>query len=165
MSVNIAYLLTGSNMGDRVEQLRKAVDWLRSDGMDVSRLSPLYETAAWGREDQPPFVNQALEVKTTLGPRQLLRHVLRIEKKMGRVREEKYGPRVIDIDILLFNKEIHRYPLLQLPHPELPNRRFALTPLADLAPAMIHPVTQQSIAEMLAQCADPLPVQELSNAR
>lgn len=152
-------------MGDRVEQLRNAVDWLRQDGIEVSRLSPLYETAAWGLEDQPSFVNQALEVSTTLGPRQLLRHVLRIEKKMGRVREEKYGPRVIDIDILLFNDEIHRYPLLQLPHPELPNRRFALTPLADLAPTLIHPVTQQTIAHMLTQCADPLPVRQLTNAR
>ena len=84
---------------------------------------------------------------------------------MGRVRNEKYDPRVIDIDILLFNDEIHRYPLLQLPHPELPNRRFALTPLADLAPALIHPVTQQTIADMLAHCADPLPVHELTNAR
>lgn len=81
---------------------------------------------------------------------------------MGRIREEKYGPRVIDIDILLFNQEVHRYPLLKLPHPELPNRRFALTPLASIAPELVHPVFKKTIRELLELCSDPLPVTEVA---
>lgn len=159
--MNQAFLLTGSNMDNRYEQLKTATNHLENDGIRILQTSSLYETAAWGIEAQPAFLNQALHIETSLGPRQLLRHVLRIEKKMGRIREKKYGPRLIDIDILLFNNEIHDYPLLKLPHPELPNRRFALTALADIAATHIHPVFQKSIADLLAQCTDPLPVKRL----
>jgi len=159
--MNKAYLLTGGNLGDRESTLRTAREQIEAQCGVIRAASSLYETAAWGNNDQPAFLNQALELETGLSPRQLLRRVLKIEKQMGRVREEKYGPRIIDIDILLFNDEIHRYPLLKLPHPELPNRRFALTPLAEIAPELIHPVLHQTIAAMLASCQDTLPVKKM----
>lgn len=160
--MNTAFLLTGGNMGDRAANLALAQQLIGEQCGTVFAHSPVFETAAWGKNDQPAFYNQALGIHTALSPRQLLRHVLRIEKKMGRIREEKYGPRVIDIDILLFNQEVHRYPLLKLPHPELPNRRFALTPLASIAPELVHPVFKKTIRELLELCSDPLPVTEVA---
>jgi 2-amino-4-hydroxy-6-hydroxymethyldihydropteridine diphosphokinase len=153
-----AYLLTGSNMGHREALLQAAREWIEKDCGQLIQVSGLYATAAWGKEDQPAFLNQAIHIETSLSARQLLRHILKIEKKLGRVREEKYGPRVIDIDILLYEDEIHNYPLLKLPHPELPNRRFALVPLNEIAAQKIHPVSGKTIAELLAICSDPLPV-------
>ena len=120
--------------------------------------SSLYETAAWGKTDQPPFLNLALEIQTELTALQLLKKILNIEKQTGRIRKEKYGPRIIDIDILLFNDQIHNYPLLKIPHPELQNRRFVLVPLAEIASQIIHPVLRKSIAELLAICPDKLNV-------
>ena len=87
-----------------------------------------------------------------------MRRILKTEKMLGRTREEKFGPRLIDIDILLFNDEIHNYPLLKLPHPELANRRFALVPLNEIGGDIIHPVLNKTIAKMLEDCSDPLPV-------
>lgn len=156
--INNAYLLTGGNMGDRKSTLAKALAQIEAYCGPVIKASSLYETAAWGKNDQPLFLNQALQIETTFNARQLLRHVLAIEKNIGRVREERYGPRIIDIDILLFNQEIHNYPLLKLPHPELVNRRFALTPLAEIAPALLHPVYNKTIAALLADCTDELEV-------
>ena len=157
-----AYLLIGGNLGNREANLARAREWIGEQCGTLGTVSALYETAAWGREDQPAFLNQALLLLTTLTPRQLIRRVLKIEKQMGRVREEKYGPRLIDIDILLYDDEIHDYPLLQLPHPEMQRRRFALLPLAEIAPQQVHPVLQQTIAELLAVCPDPLAVKKYS---
>lgn len=148
-------------MGNRIEQLHEALFQLEHDGILITAKSAVYETEAWGLKDQPAFLNQALEVETSLSPRQLLRHALRIEKKMGRIREVKFGPRVIDIDLLLYNDEIHRYPLLTLPHPELINRRFALTALSEIAPEKTHPVEKKTISELLRLCQDPLAVTRL----
>ena len=125
---------------------------------ELTAISSLYETAAWGKTDQPSFLNQALELITPLNAKQLIRRILKIEKLMGRVRKEKYGPRLIDIDILLFNDEIHNYPFLQLPHPEMQHRRFVLLPLAEIANGLIHPVFHKSIGELLVNCADELTV-------
>ena len=118
--------------------------------------------AAWGKEDQPAFLNQALEIETELTARQLMRRILKVEKLMGRVRKEKYGPRLIDIDILLYADEIHNYKLLKLPHPEMQNRKFALLPLAEIAPHIIQPVLQKTITELLAVCKDELEVKKYS---
>lgn len=159
---NKAYLLTGGNLDDRERNLNKAMELIAEQCGRITASSSLYETAAWGKEDQPPFLNQALELRTELSARQLIRRVLKIEKQMGRVREEKYGPRLIDIDILFFNDEVHNYTLLKLPHPEIQNRRFALLPLAEIAPALLHPVFKKTISELLADCPDQLEVKKYS---
>ena len=160
--MNKAYLLTGSNLGDREKNLAHARRLIDMQCGSIGAVSSIYETAAWGNPNQPAYLNQALEVYTPLLARQLIRRILKTEKMMGRVREEKYGPRIIDIDILLFNDEIHNYPLLRLPHPEMQNRRFALLPLAEIAANEVHPVFKQTIAELLLACPDTLPVKKYS---
>ena len=161
--MNKAYLLTGSNMGDREQQLATAREMLNLLCGNINAASCLYETAAWGNTDQPAFLNQALELETSLNARQLIRRILRIEKLMGRIRKEKYGPRLIDIDILLFNNENHNYPLLKLPHPEMQNRRFALLPLAEIAPEKVHPLLNKTVKELLNECTDELEVKKIAD--
>ena len=158
--MNKAYLLTGGNIGDRSAFLLQARELLALHCGEISAESSFYETAAWGNTDQPAFLNQALELKTKLNARQLIRKILKIEKLMGRVRKEKYGPRNIDIDILLYNDEIHDIPFLKVPHPEMQNRRFVLLPLAEIAPGIIHPVLKKSITELLDDCTDGLGVKK-----
>ena len=156
--MNTAYLLTGANISDREANLEKAAELIQQNCGEIIARSSIYETAAWGNRDQEAFYNQALQIRTAFTARQLMRKILKVEKQMGRERTVKYGPRSIDIDILFFNNEVHDYPLLRLPHPELPNRRFALVPLAELAPGLLHPVLNRSIASLLEACEDPLPV-------
>lgn len=160
--MNKAYLLTGGNMGDRAENLLAAIEHINQHCGFITNSSSPYETAAWGNTEQPAFLNQALEIETELTARQLMRRILKVEKMMGRIRKEKYGPRIIDIDILLYADEIHNYKLLKLPHPEMQNRRFALLPLAEIAPDIIHPVLQKTITELLAVCKDELEVKKYS---
>lgn len=159
--MNIAFLLTGGNLGDRKESLAKARDLIATQCGMVVAASSLYETAAWGNTGQPAFFNQAIKLETSLTARQLMRRLLRLEKMMGRIRQEKYGPRIIDIDILLFNNEIHNYPLLKLPHPEMQNRRFALLPLNEIAATVIHPILKKTISQLLKECADELEVKKI----
>jgi 2-amino-4-hydroxy-6-hydroxymethyldihydropteridine diphosphokinase len=159
--MNKAYLLTGGNMGNRKKTLTLAQKLIAKDCGKITVASSLYETAAWGKEDQPAFLNQALEIETALSPLELLNTVLLIEKKLGRIREEKYGPRTIDIDILLFNNEIHNYPQLKVPHPEMQNRRFALAPLAEIASDVVHPVFKKTIKDLLVICPDKLEVKKI----
>lgn len=161
--MNKAYLLTGGNMGNREEQLATARELISQQCGTISNASSLYETAAWGKTDQPVFLNQALEVETELNARQLMRHILKIEKQMGRLRKEKYGPRIIDIDILLFNNEKYNYHFLKLPHPEMQNRRFALLPLVEIAPDAIHPVFNKSVSQLLEECPDKLEVKKITD--
>ncbi|MEO5948526.1 MAG: 2-amino-4-hydroxy-6-hydroxymethyldihydropteridine diphosphokinase [Chitinophagaceae bacterium] len=160
--MNKAYLLTGGNMGDREKNLLAAILHINKDCGLITNSSSLYETAAWGNTAQPAFLNQALEIETELTARQLMRRILKVEKMMGRTRKEKYGPRLIDIDILLYGDEIHNYELLKLPHPEMQNRRFALLPLKEIAPDIVHPVLQKSIIELLQECKDQLAVKKYS---
>lgn len=160
--MNRAYLLIGGNLGDKEKNLAAARDLINKDCGNIISTSSLYETAAWGMTDQPSFLNQALEVDTSFNARQLIRHILKTEKLLGRVREEKYGPRIIDIDILLFNNEKHNYHFLKIPHPEMQNRRFALLPLAEIAPDRVHPGLNKTITELLSECKDELAVKKYS---
>lgn len=160
--MNRAYLLTGGNLGNREENLATAKKLINEHCGTIVASSSLYETAAWGKTDQPSFLNQALEVDTSLNARQLIRRILKVEKMMGRIRDEKYGPRLIDIDILLFNNEKHNYQFLKVPHPEMQNRRFALLPLAEIAAEIMHPVLNKTIRELLKECKDELPVKKYS---
>jgi 2-amino-4-hydroxy-6-hydroxymethyldihydropteridine diphosphokinase len=155
-----AYLLIGGNLGDRKENLSKAVSLINEQCGTLTRSSSIYETEAWGKTDQPSFLNQALEISTSLNARQLMRKVLKIEEEMGRVRKEKLGPRIIDIDILLFENEIHDLRFLKIPHPEMQNRRFVLVPLAEINSTLQHPVLKKSIAELLEECPDNLEVKK-----
>jgi len=161
--MNTAYLLTGANLGNRQKSLRHAHELLGQQCGQIIAASRYYETAAWGKTDQPNFLNQALAINTKYSANELIGHVLDIEKQMGRTRVEKYGPRLIDIDILLFNQEIHQLPALTIPHPQLHNRRFALVPLAGIAPDFIHPVFQKTIRQLLTECPDPLEVHALDD--
>lgn len=153
--MNNVYLLIGGNVGNRLQNLRHAVEQLSSWGT-VIRQSAVYETAAWGKTDQASFLNQAIELKTNLSPQVLIGTILQIEEEMGRKRMEKYGPRIIDIDILFFNSDIVQEPHLTIPHPEIQNRRFALVPMADIAPELMHPVLHKSIRHLLQECPDTL---------
>lgn len=154
------YLLLGSNLGNRLEQLTEARSRI-APFAPIAFQSPLYMTGAWGNKLQPDFINQALEVKTQLPPEQLLQKLLMVEIEMGRVRLEKWGPRIIDIDIIFYNDVVTSSTSLTLPHPELPNRRFALEPLNSLAPRFVHPVLKKTIQQLLAECTDPTTVTRL----
>lgn len=158
--MNKAYLLIGGNMGERQQNLGRAITLLQGTGK-LCKTSGLYETAAWGKTDQPAFLNQALLLETALSARGLLQAVLRIEEEMGRKRTEKYGPRIIDIDILFYNYDSIQEPGLVVPHPEIQNRRFALEPLNEIAPHYRHPLLKKTIETLLNECPDKLEVHKL----
>jgi 2-amino-4-hydroxy-6-hydroxymethyldihydropteridine diphosphokinase len=155
---NTAYLLTGSNMGDREAHLNQAKALIEKHIGTVKEVSRLYETQAWGKTDQPNFYNQALAVETTQFPQQVLKNILKIEQEMGRIRTEKWEERVIDIDILLFNEEIIEDDNLKIPHPHLHERNFALVPLMDVAGEVMHPVLNLPVEEVYFECRDTLDV-------
>lgn len=153
--------MIGGNVGDRLSYLRRASALLASECGRIVQDSLLYETAPWGNTKQPAFLNQALEIETKLTAEELMQQLLNIEEQLGRRRTEKYGPRTIDIDILLFGDQIIDLPDLKIPHQELANRRFALRPLADIAAECLHPVLNKTIRQLLAECRDELAVEEI----
>lgn len=155
----LAYLLLGSNLGDRAALLAAARRELTETAGEIVAVSDLYETAAWGREDQPAFLNQALAVRTWLRAEALLAACQAAEQHAGRQRLEHWGSRTLDVDILLFGDVIIDTPTLAVPHPRLPERRFALMPLAEIAGARTHPQLRETIGTLLLHCLDPLPVQ------
>lgn len=157
-----AYLLLGSNLGDRSSQLSHAVSLINKEVGEVFAASNVYETAAWGNTNQPGFLNQAIGVKTFLAPNELLHNLLNIEQKMGRVRLEKWGERLIDIDLIFYGDGlVVESDDLTLPHPEMHKRRFVLEPLNEIAADYIHPIFKQKVSSILINLSDELTVQKL----
>jgi 2-amino-4-hydroxy-6-hydroxymethyldihydropteridine diphosphokinase len=160
--MNKAYLLIGGNMGNRLENLKKARNLIHEECGLISDMSSIYETEAWGNNEQPAFLNQALEIKTDFSVTELMNALLIVEKKLGRIRKEKYGPRIIDLDIIFFNSDIYSDSVVTVPHPELQNRRFVLIPLEEIAGTLVHPTLKKSIQELLTACTDALIVKKFS---
>ncbi len=157
-----SYLLLGSNLGARRYYLQIAQYLLGTRVGCITGCSSFYETAAWGLEDQHPFLNQVLEIETPLSPIQLLTTCLAIEQEIGRVRHEKWGARVIDIDLLFYGDQVVDTALLQVPHPRIQERRFTLVPLVELCPNKQHPLLHKNIRLLLAECPDKLWVSKVS---
>ena len=151
-----AYVGMGSNLGDRAGNLLLAVRGMLDAGLDVIRLSSIYETEPIEYEDQPSFLNMVAEVRgsTLPAPEQILARLLRIEYALGRTREVRLGPRTIDLDLLIFKDETRHTELLMLPHPRLHLRCFVLVPLNELVPNLIHPTLGLSIRDLLAKTSD-----------
>lgn len=148
------WLGLGSNEGDSAANLAEAVRRLKAEGFRLMHRSPIYRTEPVGLKNQAWFFNQALEISTGLGPSALLRKTKKIEKAMGRIPGPRNGPRPIDIDILLAEGAVVRTAALEIPHPRLADRRFALVPLARIAPDRIHPILKKRIRTLLRDCRD-----------
>lgn len=159
--MNKVFLLIGGNLGDRMQSLHKAESLIDECVGQIEKKSSIYETAAWGNTAQPSFLNRVVAVSTVLPAEKVLSTILEIEQKLGRIRLEKMGPRMIDIDILYFNHSIFFSTNLTIPHPQLHNRRFVLVPLTEIAPEYVHPIFQKSNQQLLQVCDDLLEVKKL----
>ena len=152
MKNSLCYIGIGSNLGDPVHQCNLAIRTMTADaGSRVIAVSPFYRTEPVGKKDQNWFVNAVAALETSRPPRGLLSFLQGIEREMGRERKEKWGPRIIDLDILFYEDRVVREEDLMVPHPRLQERRFVLAPLNDIAPGLRHPLLAKSIAEMLAE--------------
>jgi 2-amino-4-hydroxy-6-hydroxymethyldihydropteridine diphosphokinase len=155
------FLLLGSNLGDREEYLQKAINLIETELGAVIKKSSVYETGAWGKTDEPNYLNQVVQVSTGLPARHVLEKILQIETQIGRIREEKWGSRIIDIDILFYGQDIINETGLMVPHPELHNRKFTLEPLNEIAPDLQHPALGKSIFQLKSELKDNLVVKKL----
>ncbi len=155
------YLLLGANLGNRNDTINKAIALITKQIGQFFVKSSFYETAPWGKIDQAPFLNIALGIVSEQTPHQLLANLQAIEKQLGRVRNEHWGARTIDIDIILFDSVVVSSPNLQIPHPLMQDRRFVLEPLAAIAPLFVHPILHKTVSQLLDQCADNKQVIEL----
>jgi len=151
----IAYIGLGSNIGYKAENLKKAIDFLRTkEGLEVKKVSSYYETEPIGLKEQGWFLNAVVEVETSLSPEGLLRACQEIEDEMGRKRGVRWGPRIIDLDILLYGDSIIEKEELKIPHPLMHNRRFVLVPLVEISPEAIHPLLKKSVSSLLRELQD-----------
>ena len=155
------YLLLGSNLGDSKKYISDAIRLIKAEIGAVISASSLYQTAAWGKIDQPDFINQIINIQSDSDPKQLLNKIIVLEKILGRQRIEKWGSRTIDIDILFYGNMIINEPDLVIPHPQLHNRRFTLMPLMELAPDFVHPILNQTISTLFESLKDKLYVKKL----
>ncbi len=145
-------------MGDPKSNLARAILELNNYDLKIKQCSSVYSTAPWGNTNQNDFLNQVVQVETKMSPTIVLETLQTIEKKMGRARKSKWGPRIIDIDLLYYNDQIINDSGLKVPHPEIPNRRFTLVPLCEIASEFIHPVRQKTQLQLLQDCQDDLKV-------
>lgn len=159
--MNHIVLSLGSNIGDRAAHFRRAIALLDDADVAVHQASSLYLSEPMGIADQEDFYNQVLIVDTLLEPEELLSACLQIEEDMGRVRSIPNGPRIIDIDVLFYKNEVLDLPNLQLPHPGVPQRKFVLAPLVEIAAEQQHPVLKKTIQELYESCQDPLWVTQI----
>ena len=155
------FLLLGSNLGDRQLFMKQAIDHIETAIAPVLKKSSVYETQSWGKTDAPDYLNQVILLKTAFNPNDVLEKILNIENKLGRHREEKWGSRTIDIDILFYDQQIINEPELIIPHPELQNRRFTLEPLAEIAGDKVHPVLKKNILQLKFELIDKLNVKKI----
>lgn len=156
------YLLTGGNLGNREHMLSQALQHIRRKIGRIDRRSSVFETEPWGFEENRPFLNQALKVRTSLSPSKVLSTILQIELVLGRIRQsDQYVSRVIDIDILFYDDLIMGEKHLTIPHPLMHERRFVLAPLAEIAPKLEHPVLEMTVEDLLKNCPDPNSVHEV----
>ena len=151
MENHIVYLALGSNLDDRLANLKQAITAL-SPQMEVKAKSRVYETPPWGYTEQPTFLNQVIKAGTYLEFEPLLKHIKRLEIALGRTPSFKNGPRLIDVDILFYDDLVLNTASLVIPHPHMHERGFVLLPLMDIAPDLVHPVHKKSVREMLASC-------------
>ncbi|MGA7624611.1 MAG: 2-amino-4-hydroxy-6-hydroxymethyldihydropteridine diphosphokinase [Candidatus Acidiferrales bacterium] len=148
------YLSLGSNLGDRAQNIARSIEALAARGIRLMKQSSLYETEPVELRAQEWFLNSVIEVETNKTPQELMHQVLEIERGMGRIRTAPKGPRIIDMDILLYGLRTVREPNLEIPHPRMADRRFVLVPFAEIAPDAVHPTYKKTIAELLAETPD-----------
>lgn len=156
-----AFILLGSNQNQPLLQLQFALESIDNSIAAIVNASSIYKTAAWGNTQQAPFFNQVIQITTPLKPIDLLDKLLLLENQMGRIRQNKWEPRIIDLDILFFNQVISNQPRLKLPHPFLQERMFTLVPLNEIAPKWVHPKLGLTINDLMHLCTDPLKVEKI----
>lgn len=159
--MNRVFLSLGGNLGNVQENLQAALENIVQSVGDLMSISSIYQTKSWGVENQPDFLNMAVEVATSFTAVEVLGKIQRIETLLGRVRKQKWGSRTLDIDILFYNAEKLVTNTLIIPHPLIEKRRFVLAPLSEIAPEFNHPVLKKTIEELLADCKDELSVRKL----
>ena len=156
--MNITFLQTGTNLGDRLINLEEANNKIEERVGKIIAISSIYETEAWGVTDQPLFLNQVLQIETTLSAQEVLETILAIELEMGRIRIERWAERLIDIDVLFYNNEIIKDENLIVPHPRIQERNFVLKPLIEIVPNLVHPIFNKTMIELLEMSTDKLRV-------
>jgi 2-amino-4-hydroxy-6-hydroxymethyldihydropteridine diphosphokinase len=159
--MNDVFLLLGSNLGNRQLFLKQAIEYIEIEIAPVFKTSSVYETQSWGKTDAPDYLNQVIALQTDLPAQTILKKILAIEIALGRRREEKWGSRTIDIDILFYGPLVINEPGLQIPHPQLDKRRFTLEPLAEIAPGLVHPLLNKKILQIKNELKDSLIVKKL----
>jgi 2-amino-4-hydroxy-6-hydroxymethyldihydropteridine diphosphokinase len=160
--MNQIFLLLGSNLGNKRAVLEQTANIIGFRVGKIFASSSFFKTEPWGNTDQPSFVNQVIGVASLLGAKDLLDVCKKIEKEMGRETNEKWGPRLIDIDILFFGKDIIESDALSIPHPQLHLRRFTLEPFHEIGPELVHPIFKKTISELLFECTDRSEVHKLT---